>query len=138
MRNYSIQYKEYYDRLKKKHNTIHLEQNYNQHDGIPIYRGNTIYTKNKKIKKESFMGNIIIMQLLGMMMLFLFTFVGEYSSNNDIREYYTMFKSEIEQQDTYTNLELIFRSLKIDSIENKFLESINWIKEKIVNDDFIY
>lgn len=135
MSNYSIQYKEYYDRLKKKHNTMNLEQHYNQYDGIPIYRGSSIYTKNKK---ESFIGNVIRMQLLGMMMLFLFAFAGEYSSNNDVRKYYTMFKSEIEQQGTYTNLELIFRNLKVDSIENKFLESINYIKEKIVNDDFIY
>ncbi len=138
MSNYNLQYKEYYEGLKKKHNTKNSQRNVNYDDGIPIYRGSTIYTQNKKHKKESFIANLIAMQLVGTMMLFLFAFGGEYSSNQEIREFYTKFKSGIEQEYTYANAKVNSKKLKIESIKNKFLEPINWIKEKLVNDDFTY
>ena len=53
MSNYNLQYKEYYDNLKKKNSTVNSERSIND-DGILIYRGNTVYTQNRKHKKEGF------------------------------------------------------------------------------------
>ena len=137
MSNYNLQYKEYYDNLKKKNSTVNSERSIND-DGILIYRGNTVYTQNRKHKKESFFANLIAMQLVGTMMLFLFAFGGKYSSNQDIVECYTKFKVGVEQEYTYANAKVNSKEIKIDSLKNKFLESINWVKEKLVNDDFTY
>lgn len=79
-----------------------------------------------------------MMQLVGTMMLFLFAFGGKYSTNDDIRQYYTKFKYGIEQEYTYANANVNSKEIKIESIKNKFLESIDWIKEKLINDDFTY
>lgn len=138
MSNYNLQYKEYYDRIKQKHNTINSRLSSNNDDGILIYRGNTIYTQKRKNNKESFFANLIAMQLVGTMMLFLFAFGGKYSSNQDIRECYTKFKVGIDQEYTYANAKVNYKEIKVESLKNKFLESVNWIKEKLVNNDFTY
>ena len=44
----------------------------------------------------------------------------------------------MEQEYTYANAKVNSKEIKIDSLKNKFLESINWVKEKLVNDDFTY
>lgn len=137
MSNYNLQYKEYYDNLKKKNSTVSSERSIND-DGILMYKGNNIYTQSRRYKKESFFANLIAMQLVGTMMLFLFAFGGKYSSNQDIRQCYTKFKVGIEQEYTYANAKVNSKELKIDSLKNKFLESINWVKDKLVNDDFTY
>lgn len=137
MSNYNLQYKEYYDNLKKKNSTVSSERSIND-DGILMYKGNNIYTQNRRHKKESFFANLIAMQLVGTMMLFLFAFGGKYSSNQDIRQCYTKFKVGIEQEYTYANAKVNSKELKIDSLKNKFLESMNWVKDKLVNDDFTY
>ncbi|SCJ90205.1 Uncharacterised protein [uncultured Clostridium sp.] len=137
MSNYNLQYKEYYDNLKKKNSTVSSERSIND-DGILMYKGNNIYTQSRRYKKESFFANLIAMQLVGTMMLFLFAFGGKYSSNQDIRQCYTKFKVGVEQEYTYANAKVNSKELKIDSLKNKFLESINWVKDKLVNDDFTY
>lgn len=138
MSNYSFQYKEYYEGLKKKHNISNSKSKISYDEDIPIYRGSTVYSKNRRNKNESFISNLLMMQLVGTMMLFLFAFGGKYSTNDDIRQYYTKFKYGIEQEYTYANANVNSKEIKIESIKNKFLESIDWIKEKLINGDFTY
>ena len=74
----------------------------------------------KNIEKEGFFANLIAMQLVGTMMLFLFAFGGKYSSNQDIVECYTKFKVGVEQEYTYANAKVNSKEIKIDSLKNKF------------------
>lgn len=138
MSNYSVQYKEYYEGLKKKNNINSSQNSIKNDDGIPIYRGSSVYTQNRKAKKESFLSNLIIMQLVGTMMLFLFAFGGRYSSNEDVKKYYTKFKAGIEEEYTYANAKFYSNDLELDSIKIKFQESIKWIQGKFTGDDFTY
>lgn len=138
MSNYNIQYKEYYNKLRKKHNIINSQSNVSWDDSNFIYGMGTTYKNNRKYKKESFFASLISMQLVGTMMLFLLAFGSKHSSNQDIRRFYTRFKYGIEQEYTYVNAKAKSNELKIDSIKSKILESVDLIKDKLVNDNFKY
>lgn len=137
MSNYKFQYEEYYNNLKKKHNSIDSQQDFNR-DELFMYRGSPIYKENRKCKNESFISTIISIQLVGTMILFLFAFGCRYSSNQNIKEYYKIFKNGVEQEYTYADAKVNLKDLKIDYIKNKFLESIDCLKEKLINDDSTY
>ena len=136
MSNYSIQYKEYYDNLKKKCNATNLEHNVNSYDSLIGYRGENLYTKNRKKPKSSFIENLILVQLLGTIMLFFLAFGGKYTSNQDIKSYYKKFKTQIEQESTYTITNINLKQVNIEDLRNKLLKCIDTIKETLVNDDF--
>lgn len=137
MSNYNIQYKAYYDELKRKNNVSVSNEKVTYDEGIPIYRGSHIYANNKR-NKDGFMANLIITQLVGTMMLFLVVFGAKYSSNEEVLKYYTKFKNEVNKEYTYTNAEVNAKEGKVDFIKDKFNSSMEWLKEVFNSDSFTY
>lgn len=138
MSNYNLQYKTYYDELKKKHNTSSYNNKTTYDEGIPIYRGTSVYGSNKKKSGESFIANLMMMQLVGTMMLFLFVFGAKYSANEDVLKYYTKFKNEVNKEYIYTNAKVDTKEEKLDFIKEKFDSSMTWLKEVFRGSSFTY
>lgn len=131
MSNYGLEYKEYYNNLKNKHN-IKNTSNEPTNDLSYLYRGSNIYSNNNKIK-DNFISSLITMQLVGTTMLFLFVFGTKYSGDENLVKYYSSFKTQIEEE--YKNSS-INSEMDYGLISDKINNSIKWLKDKIGQDNF--
>lgn len=137
MNNYAKQYQIYYEGLKKNGNVSAIYKKIGYEDNIPTYR-NSIRINKKNNKSNNFLGNLIIVQLVGTMMLFLFVFGAKYSGDEDIFKYYSKLKQEVEKEYIYTNAEVDGEEAKFDDIKAKIENSIQWIKGIFTQDEIIY